>query len=201
MTPQTARRPRQPQAGRAHGTSPYHAAEVSRPFLVVGSRPEVVRGVVLIAHGGKETSELPAKRWSLALGRMVLFARNLEHAGVEHGLLVAQLRYRVTGYNDGDPLRDVQWAIEELRREHSAPICLVGHSMGSRASLQAAGAEGVVGVAALAPWCPPTDPVDQLADRAVMMVHGLKDHITYPRFSHQFALWHVRLPHVCVALR
>jgi len=159
-----------------------------RPFLTLSTPPGVIRGVVLVAHGGREHGTEAPGRFSPVRLRMLPFARHLARKGASHGVAVAQLGYRVAGYNDGDPVRDVEWALNRIRRDHAAPVCVVGHSMGSRAALQAAGAEGVVGVVALAPWCPPTDPVEQLAGRSVLFLHGVNDRITYPRYSHEFAL-------------
>ena len=57
---------------------------------------------------------------------------------------------------------------------------LVGHSMGARAAVRAAGHPAVSAVAGLAPWLPPGEPVDQLAGRRVLLVHGTADGITSP---------------------
>jgi len=160
---------------------------VNRPYLVAASTPATVRAVALIAHGGQERGVAAPRRLAPGLLRMIPIARDLARQGGEGGLLVTQLRYRMVGYNDGAPVADVRWAIDQLAT-HNAPICLVGHSMGSRASLLAVGSTGVVGVVALAPWCPPSDPVEQLAGRAVLFVHGLKDRVTSPARSYEFAL-------------
>ena len=58
------------------------------------------------------------------------------------------------------------------------PVVLVGHSMGARAALRAAGHPSVAAVAGLAPWLPPGEPVDQLAGRRVPLVHGTADFVT-----------------------
>ena len=57
---------------------------------------------------------------------------------------------------------------------------LIGHSMGARAAFRVAGHPAVSAVAGLAPWLPPTEPVDQLAGRRVLLVHGTADRITSP---------------------
>jgi hypothetical protein len=160
---------------------------MKRPYLVAASTPARVRAVVLISHGGQQFGTKPPHRFTPGLLRMIPIARALSGRGTASGLLVTHLRYRVVGYNDGSPVEDVQWAISQLA-SHDAPICLVGHSMGARASLQAAGSAHVVGVVALAPWCPPSDPVDQLADRAVVFIHGVDDRVTSPASSYEYAL-------------
>ena len=185
------RRRAQHQAIEASGLS-------KRPFLVTSAAPATVCAVVVVAHGGREAGTDEPRRFDRGLLRMVPIAHDLGRQGTVGGLLVSQLRYRMTGYNGGAPVEDVRWAIAELTRAHGVPICLVGHSMGGRAVLQAAGSDGVVGVVALAPWCPPNDPVEQLRDRAVMFAHGLGDAVTSPARSREFAL-RVRgvTPRVC----
>ncbi|MET9351910.1 alpha/beta family hydrolase [Streptomyces sp. NPDC006617] len=63
------------------------------------------------------------------------------------------------------------------------PVVLLGHSMGGRAALGAAGAPQVRGVVALAPWCPPGEAVAHLRDRQVLVLHGSRDRVTDPRES------------------
>ena len=92
------------------------------------------------------------------------FARDLAALGDD--LAVAQLRYRLRGWNDtgDDALADVAFALDTLdARYGGVPIVLVGHSMGGRAALRSAGHPTVRGVVALAPWLPGTEPVEQLA--------------------------------------
>jgi len=145
-----------------------------------------VRGVALIAHGGKSQSSVPDSNLRTPALRMFPFVGDLARAGRRGGLAVAQLRYRVIGYNDGDPVRDVEWAIDQLVQRFDAPVCLVGHSMGARAALRAAGHERVTAVAGLAAWLPPAEPVQQLAGRTVMLVHGTRDRVTDPARSLEF---------------
>jgi alpha-beta hydrolase superfamily lysophospholipase len=97
---------------------------------------------------------------------MVPFARALARTD---GLAVLMLRYRLRGWNGSarDAARDAEEMLAELhRRRPGVPTALVGHSMGGRAVLHAAGAPDVRAVAALAPWLDGTDPVDQLAGRS-----------------------------------
>jgi pimeloyl-ACP methyl ester carboxylesterase len=78
------------------------------------------------------------------------------------GPAVHLLRYRYRGWNApaADPVLDTTWALEEIASRHpGAPVVLVGHSMGGRAALWAAGAANVTAVCALAPWLVGTDPV------------------------------------------
>ena len=131
--------------------------------------------------------------------RMYPFLLDLHRAGRGHGLAACQLRYRVRGYNDGDPVADVEWALAEIADRHGdVPVCLVGHSMGARSVLRAAGGDQVLAVAALAPWLPPGEPVDQLGGRTVVIAHGTRDRVTSPAGSLAYALAaHDRAERLC----
>lgn len=118
------------------------------------------------------------------------FARSLHRRGRAQGVAVWQLRYRYRGWNGDEmsPVPDARWALEEIRRRHgSVPVVLVGHSMGGRTALRVAGDESVRGVAALAPWLLDTEPTEQLAGRAVLIVHGGADKVTSPHTSRRYA--------------
>jgi dienelactone hydrolase len=163
------------------------AALADRPPSLFTIAPKsAARGVALIAHGGRSRSHAPDSNLRSPALRMLPFSADLARAGRRAGLAVAQLRYRVTGYNDGDPVRDVEWALDQLANRFDGPVCLVGHSMGARAALRAAGHERVAAVAGLAPWCPPAEPVHQLAGRTVLLVHGTADRVTDPARSLEY---------------
>ena len=120
---------------------------------------------------------------------MYPFLLDLHRAGRDSGLAALQLRYRVRGYNEGDPVADVEWALSEIARRHGdVPVCMVGHSMGARSVLRCAGHESVRAVVALAPWLPPGEPTFQLAGRTVVMAHGTRDRTTSPARSLAYAL-------------
>jgi dienelactone hydrolase len=161
----------------------------STPVLTTLAPRGPVRGVTLIAHGGKSKSVAAGSRLQAPAIRMYPFLIGVHRGGQGHGIATCQLRYRVRGYNDGDPVADVEWALEEIARRHGAvPVCLVGHSMGGRSVLRAAGSANVEAVAALAPWLPPGEPVAQLAGRSVVIAHGLRDRVTDPAGSLQYSL-------------
>lgn len=158
---------------------------------LVSREPARVRRVVLVLHGGAEHSRAPVRPLAPADLRMRPFARRLWAVGQGDGVAVWRLRYRYQGWNgaDADPAADVGRALSAVRSAHGpVPVVLLGHSMGARAALWAAGDPQVVGVVALAPWTPAGDPVDQLAGRAVMLAHGLADTVTDPAESHAYAL-------------
>jgi pimeloyl-ACP methyl ester carboxylesterase len=148
-----------------------------------------VGGVTLLAHGGRSESAAAGSRLQGPAIRMFPFLLGVHREGRGHGIAACQLRYRVRGYNEGDPVTDVAWALEEIARRHGdVPVFLVGHSMGGRSVLRAAGADNVRTVAALAPWLPPGEPVAQLAGRSVVIAHGRRDRVTDPGGSLEYAL-------------
>jgi len=163
---------------------------VSAPHLrVLGTSN--ARAVVLVLHGGQETSTARANRFRPAYLRMLPFARDLAWAGRDDGLAVWALRYRVRGWNGPamDPVLDARWALGEARRRHpGAPVVLVGHSMGARTALWVADDPAVAGVCALAPWTPAGVPVDQLSGRTVLIAHGDQDRVTAPALSLAYGL-------------
>ncbi|MFS8198277.1 alpha/beta fold hydrolase [Streptomyces sp. CWNU-52B] len=162
------------------------AGSVPAPALVVRRMPRVPRAAVLFLHGGRADSHARSRPWHLAAVRMKPFVRAVAHAVRDDDVLVAEVRYRVRGWNgrDADSLRDAQRALGELDRiAPDVPVVLVGHSMGGRAALRAAGAPQVRAVLALAPWCPTDEPVTQLRDRDVVVLHGDRDRVTDPRLS------------------
>jgi pimeloyl-ACP methyl ester carboxylesterase len=115
------------------------------------------------------------------------FARDLAALGDD--LAVAQLRYRVRGWNGSgdDALADVAYALGAIEvRYGRVPVVLVGHSMGGRAALRAADHPNVRGVVALAPWLPADEPVAQLAGRDLVVLHGTRDFTTSPHASARF---------------
>jgi acetyl esterase/lipase len=153
----------------------------------VGSPPAQPSAVVLVLHGGKAHSEESSERKRLAYGRMLPFAWML----ARRGLAVYVLRYRVRGWNAParDALVDARWATAAAAESHpGVPVVLLGHSMGGRAALAAAGAPNVVAVCALAPWLDGSDPVGQLAGRTVLLAHGDRDRWTDPAASYAYAL-------------
>ena len=159
------------------------------PALLTLAPRGAVRGVALLAHGGLSNSLAAGSRLQPPAIRMYPFLLGLHRAGRGRGIAVCQLRYRVRGYNDGDPVADVEWSLDEIARRHGdVPVALVGHSMGARSALRAAGAENVRAVVALAPWLPEGEPVAQLARRSVVIAHGRRDRVTDPARSLEYSL-------------
>lgn len=175
-------------------TAPRDRGPVPSLELVGDEHPDPA-AVVLVCHGGRSHGRGGARR-RLTYWRMRPFGIELERAGrahrtdVGHGVTVYLLRYRYRGWNGAamDAYRDAEWAIGEITRRHPGrPLALLGHSMGGRAVLRAAGEPGVVAVCALAPWID-GDPVDQLAGRAVLIAHGDRERMTDPAASLDYAI-------------
>jgi dienelactone hydrolase len=147
-------------------------------------------GIILVLHGGRSVSDEPVTPWQLTVLRMVPLARSLQRAArrsarrARAGAAPAQVRrplFRLRGWNGprADPVRDLEgWLSEIAAGSPAARVALVGHSMGARAALLAAGHPSVVAVVGLAPWVSPQDPVDQLAGRRVLLAHGDRDAVT-----------------------
>ena len=175
---------------RAAGPASTIASTVPGPdtpsLLTLGPRGRP-HAAVVIAHGGQSRSTARDSNLRTPALRMLPFLLDLARSGRRLGLASAQLRYRVVGYNEGDPVADVEWALDRIAERYGVPVCLLGHSMGARAALRAAGHPSVVSVVALAPWCPPAEPVAQLEGRTVAIVHGVRDRITDPARSLEFA--------------
>ena len=152
------------------------------------------RGLVLMMHGGAQHGERDVDGRSLALRRTramrAAIAPGLRRAGVA----TAVLRFTAKGWHaraaggaEPSPVRDARAALADLHTAHpDLPIVLLGHSMGARTGAWAADAPGVVGVVGLAPWFPQDDPVEALAGRHLVAVHGNRDRITSPRHSRRY---------------
>ena len=142
-----------------------------------------VRGVVVVAHGGESVSTEATSAYQLAVLRMIPLVAAIRHVVRGHAVMVRRPRFGVRGWNDADasPVGDLTRLLDELRDEFGpVPVILVGHSMGARAALRAAGHPSVTAAAGLAPWLPPGEPVDQLAGRRILLAHGTADAVTSP---------------------
>jgi pimeloyl-ACP methyl ester carboxylesterase len=154
----------------------------------VGPQPQRPSALAVVAHGGSADATDTGDRRRLAYWRMMPVARALAQTD---GLGVLMLRYRLRGWNGAarDAARDAEEALAALHERHpGVPTALVGHSMGGRAVVHAAGAPDVRAVAALAPWLDAVDPVEQLAARSLLIAHGDRDRTTDPRESLAYAV-------------
>lgn len=150
---------------------------VRRPELSVDRGPQPARALVVMLPGGPETGFEPTRPWSAPYVRLLPFGRAIRRASHER-IAVVRVRHRHTGWNGGEEttLAEARILLDEVgRHAPHLPVGLLGHSLGGRTALRAAGHRSVRSVVALAPWVPPTEPVDQLGDRHILVVAGLKD--------------------------
>jgi hypothetical protein len=155
------------------------------------SDTEVVpRGIVVVAHGGREVGTEPVTVTQLAVLRIIPLARAIRRAVGDDGIEVRRPLFGVRGWNgaQASPVADLDRVLDDIRARFGAvPVVLAGHSMGARAVLRVAGHPAVIAVAGLAPWLPAGEPVDQLAGRRVLLAHGSADTVTRPRDTWAYA--------------
>lgn len=111
--------------------------------------------------------------------RMIPIARRIAKRG-RGRLAVYRLLNSRRGWDPRHtPVHDVHWALDELATRHGgpAPTCLVGHSLGGRAALLAAGRPEVRSAAALAPWVSSSDRPGGLEGKRILIVHGTADRV------------------------
>jgi len=151
---------------------------------------EGVRGLVLLLHGGRSVSAKPAGPAQLAVLRVAALAPPVRHSLHGQGVLVRAPRFTVRGWNgaQASPVADLnRWLDEAAATCGPVPIALIGHSMGGRAALRAAGHPQVIAVAGLAPWLPADEPVAQLAGTWVLLAHGDRDRVTSADLTWEYA--------------
>lgn len=170
-----------------------HDETSTAPTIAVGGRSLTrmdvggARALVLVLHGGKQTSNQAVDARSASWRRMAAMQRTITPRVHLDGVSTWLLRYQVRGWNGGAPLADARWALDEARREvGDVPVVLLGHSMGARTAAYVADDRSVVGVVALAPWWQPDDPVRALAGKRVAAAHGRTDKITSARMTRAF---------------
>jgi alpha-beta hydrolase superfamily lysophospholipase len=147
------------------------------------TRTGTVAGVVVIAHGGQSSSTEPTNALLPAVLRMIPVAAAVRNAVRGSGTVVLRPRFRVRGWNgaQASPVGDLNDELDRIAAGYgSVPVVLIGHSMGARAAIRAAGHPAVSAVAGLAPWLPLGEPAAQLAGRRVLLAHGTADTITSP---------------------
>jgi pimeloyl-ACP methyl ester carboxylesterase len=147
-----------------------------------GRRPAAeVTGLVIVAHGGTSQSTVPTTALQGSVLRMIPVARAVSRSLKGTGTVVWRPRFTVRGWNGpaASPAGDLTAMLDEAKAVLGpVPVLLIGHSMGGRAVLRAAGHPMVTAVAGLAPWLPDGEPVSQLAGRRILLMHGHGDRIT-----------------------
>ena len=156
------------------------------PKLIETARPADAAGAVIVLHGGASRREnMMVSPAQLSVLRMIPIARRIARAGRGRLAVFRLLNSRRGWDTHHTPVRDVAWALERVGEllDPSLPVCLVGHSLGGRAALMAAGAPQVRGAVALAPWVLPTDDPPELDGGPLLIVHGDGDRVASPQRS------------------
>ncbi|MBD0707526.1 alpha/beta hydrolase [Streptomyces sp. CBMA291] len=151
--------------------------------------PATPTAAVLLLHGGRADGPEPPPALNLPALRMRPFAAAVSRAVRDRNVLIAEVRYRHRGWNgpSADAAQDAESALGRLKDiAGPVPVVLLGHSMGGRAALRAAGDPAVRGVVALAPWCPTDEPVDHLGGRRLYLLHDEADRVTSAHASWDF---------------
>ncbi len=161
----------------------------NRARLLPTRVPDQPAGVVLVLHGGASRRDsMAVSPTQLSVLRMIPIAARIARAG-RGRLAVFRLLNSTRGWDTTHtPVDDVTWALEQLHerfpQNDSLPTCLVGHSLGGRAALLAAGRPGVRSAVALAPWVYPSDGAVSLPPgRRILIVHGDQDRVASPERS------------------
>ena len=156
------------------------------PKLIEVARPADPDGAVIVLHGGASRRQnMMVSPTQLSVLRMIPIARAVTRAG-RGRLAVFRLLNSRRGWDaHHTPVRDVEWALQRLAEleDPALPVCLVGHSLGGRAALMAAGRPRVRGAVALAPWVLPSDDPPGLDGQRLLIVHGDADRIASPQRS------------------
>lgn len=153
-----------------------------------------LRGVVVMFHGGQQTSRDEVRVTNTSWLRMRVLQHRLAGPAADAGVAVALLRYRERGWNaESGPepaaVRDGRWALDQVAARYGeAPVVLVGHSMGGRTACRLADATGVRGIVALAPWLPAGEPVGPARGQRFVLAHGTMDRWTSPPGSLDWSL-------------
>jgi pimeloyl-ACP methyl ester carboxylesterase len=156
------------------------STEVTRARLIDVAVPADPAGIVLVLHGGASRRRgMRVSPTQLSVLRMIPLAARVARVS-ESRVAVLRLINSRRGWDTAHtPLRDAEWALEQVaqRLGPEVPVCLVGHSLGGRAALLAAGRPAVRGVVALAPWVYPTDVAAGVRDTPIVIIHGDADRI------------------------
>lgn len=141
------------------------------------------RGVVLVLHGGASRREItgvsPAQ---LSVVRMIPIAWRIGREGRGELAVFRLLNSRRGWDTKHTPVHDVHWALDRIPEilGRTLPVCLVGHSLGGRAALLAAGEPSVASAVALAPWVLPSDDPSNVEGKPLLIVHGSEDRVGSP---------------------
>lgn len=164
---------------------------MSSAKLVAVREPATPEGVVLLVHGGaSRRGRMMVSPAQLSVLRMIPVARRIARFG-RGRLAVYRLLNSYRGWDTSHtPVHDIAWALDQVAERYGpdVPVCLVGHSLGGRASILASRLPSVRSVVALAAFVYAAD-ADGLGlrDRQILFVHGLRDRIAPAQRARQLA--------------
>jgi pimeloyl-ACP methyl ester carboxylesterase len=158
---------------------------VTFPRIDLLRSPADATELVLLAHGGQETSVVPTKDWGAPILRMWPFASVAISASPTAA--VGLMRYRNQGWNGAkaDAATDLRAVLDNLPPRITR-VLLIGHSMGGRAVVAVSNHPLVGGTLALAPWLPGGEPLVK-PQGPVVLAHGTADRITSPALTAAYA--------------
>lgn len=157
-----------------------------KPRLIDVVVPPDPAGIVLVLHGGASRgANMMVSPAQLSVLRMVPVARRIARLTAQRLAVFRVLNSRRGWDTHHTPVQDAAWALDRAgeRLGGALPACLVGHSLGGRAALLAAGRRDVRSVVALAPWVYPTDVAHGIAGERILIVHGSADRVASPARS------------------
>lgn len=155
------------------------------PRLDLLAEPAGATSAIVLAHGGRQSSQAVPSDWGHPILRIWPFAEVARTEAPQ--AMVGLVRYRHRGWNDRAAANDLRLVLDTVGEAGATQIVLVGHSMGGRAVLATADHPLVTGVLALAPWLPSGEPIADLSGRLVVMAHGDRDRITSARMTAEYA--------------
>jgi pimeloyl-ACP methyl ester carboxylesterase len=156
-----------------------------KPRLIDVLVPVDPVGIVLVLHGGaSRRANMMVSPAQLSVLRMVPVARRIARLSANRLAVFRVLNSRRGWDTHHTPVQDAEWALDRAgERVEPLPACLVGHSLGGRAALLAAGRHEVQSVVALAPGVYPTDVAQGITGKRILFVHGSADRIASPARS------------------
>ncbi len=161
-----------------------------KPRLIEVARPARPQGIVLVLHGGgSRGANMMVSPTQLSVLRMKPVAHRIRRIAQGQLAIFRVLNSRRGWDTSHTPVLDATWALQCARERVGSelPASLVGHSLGGRAALLAAGSPQVRSVVALAPWVGPADVASGLNGRRILFVHGTRDRIASPERAHRLA--------------
>jgi pimeloyl-ACP methyl ester carboxylesterase len=154
--------------------------------VVVPAQP---RGIVLVLHGGDKRDDPAVSPTQPSVLRMLPVAHAIRRAA--HGqLAIFRVLNAQRGWgSDQGRVLDARWALERAQERVGAelPVSLVGHSLGGRAALMAAGLPPVRSAVVLAPWVDDADVVSGIEGRRLLFIHGNADRVASIERARQVA--------------